>query len=158
VLAPKTLLRLPAAVSPLADFGPHKRFKPVLADTPAGAVRRILLCSGKIAYELERERAVRGADDALIVRLEMLYPFPADALTPILAASPDASLAFVQEEPENMGAWAWIRPRIESLAAAAGHRKPQLAYVGRPESSSPAGSFHGDHERDQHAIVAAAFG
>jgi 2-oxoglutarate dehydrogenase E1 component len=120
-------------------------------------VRRILLCTGKIAYELERERAARGADDTLIVRLEMIYPFPAQALSPLLAASPDAALAFLQEEPENMGAWSWIRPRLEALASAAGRRKPHLAYVGRPESPSPAGSFHGDHERDQHAIVAAAF-
>jgi 2-oxoglutarate dehydrogenase E1 component len=120
-------------------------------------VRRILLCTGKIAYELERARAERGTEDTLIVRLEMIYPFPAVALTPVLAASPEAALALVQEEPENMGAWSWIRPRLEALAAAAGHRRPQLAYVGRPESPSPAGSFHGDHERDQHAIVAAAF-
>jgi 2-oxoglutarate dehydrogenase E1 component len=157
VLAPKTLLRLPAAVSPLADFGPGGRFAPVLASPPTGPVRRILLCTGKIAYELERERAKRGTDDTLIVRLEMIYPFPADALSPLLAASPDASLAFVQEEPENMGAWSWLRPRLEAVAAAAGHRRPRLAYVGRPESPSPAGSFHGHHERDQHAIVAAAF-
>ncbi|HYY84175.1 MAG TPA: 2-oxoglutarate dehydrogenase E1 component, partial [Beijerinckiaceae bacterium] len=134
VLAPKTLLRLPAAVSPLAEFGPGKRFAPVLASGPSVGARRILLCTGKIAYELERERAERGADDTLIVRLEMIYPLPADALGPVLAASPDAALIFVQEEPENMGAWSWLRPRLEALAAAAGHRSPQPAYVGRPES------------------------
>ena len=156
VLAPKTLLRLPAAVSPLAEFGPNKRFSPVLASGPTGA-KRILFCTGKIAYELERERSERGAGDVQIVRLELIYPLPADALSAILAASPDSDLVLVQEEPENMGIWSWIRPRIEDLAAAAGHRKPTLRYVGRPESPSPAGSFHGHHEADQSAIVAAAF-
>jgi 2-oxoglutarate dehydrogenase E1 component len=85
VLAPKTLLRLPAAVSPLAEFGPGKRFAPVLASGPSGVVRRILLCTGKIAYELERERAERGAEDTLIVRLEMIYPLrrkPSDRCWP----------------------------------------------------------------------------
>jgi 2-oxoglutarate dehydrogenase E1 component len=157
VLAPKTLLRLPAAVSPLADFGPSKRFSPVLASGPAGA-KRIVICSGKIAYALEHERAKRSADDVQIVRLEMIYPLPADPLSEILAASPNSDLVLVQEEPENMGVWSWIRPRLEDLAVAAGHRKPKLHYVGRSESSSPAGSFHGHHDADQSAIVAAAFG
>jgi 2-oxoglutarate dehydrogenase E1 component len=157
VLAPKTLLRLPAAMSPLADFGPSKRFSPVLASGSAGA-KRILICTGKIAYALERERVERGADDVQIVRLEMIYPLPADALSAILAASPDSDLVLVQEEPENMGVWSWTRPRLEDLAEAAGHRKPKLRYVGRPESSSPAGSFHGHHDADQSAIVAAALG
>ncbi|HEY0438484.1 MAG TPA: hypothetical protein VGD36_00315, partial [Xanthobacteraceae bacterium] len=156
VLAPKTLLRLPAAVSPLADLAAEKRFAPIIASGPAGA-QRVLICTGKIAYELERERLQRRTDDVQIVRLEMIYPLPADALSAILAASPEADLVLVQEEPENMGVWSWIRPRLEDLAAAAGHRKPKLRYVGRPESPSPAGSFHGDHDADQHAIVAAAF-
>jgi 2-oxoglutarate dehydrogenase E1 component len=157
VLAPKTLLRLPAAVSPLADFGPSKRFLPVLASGPGGA-KRILVCTGKIAYALEHERTQRGADDVQIVRLEMIYPMPNDALSAILAASPSADLMFVQEEPENMGVWSWIRPRLEKLAAATGHLRPKLHYIGRSESPSPAGSFHGHHESDQATIVAAAFG
>jgi 2-oxoglutarate dehydrogenase E1 component len=156
VLSPKTLLRLPAAVSTLADFGPDKRFLPVLASGSPGA-NRILICTGKIAYELERVRSERRADDVQIVRLEMIYPLPADALSEILAASPDSDLLFVQEEPENMGVWSWIRPRLEMLAEKAGHRKPELRYVGRPESASPAGSFHGHHDAEQLAIVESAF-
>ncbi|MDO8874684.1 MAG: 2-oxoglutarate dehydrogenase E1 component [Pseudolabrys sp.] len=156
VLTPKTLLRLPAAVSPLDDFGPNKRFTPTLTSGAPGA-RRILLCTGKIAYELERERSAQGEDRTQIVRLEMLYPLPSAELSAILAASPNAELALVQEEPENMGIWSWIRPRIEDLALAAGHRNPKLRYVGRPESPSPAGSFHGDHDADQAAIVKTAF-
>jgi 2-oxoglutarate dehydrogenase E1 component len=157
VLAPKTLLRLPAAVSPLADFGPGKHFLSVLASGPDGA-KRILVCTGKIAYALEHKRSNCGADDVQIVRLEMIYPMPNDALSAILAASPNADLVFVQEEPENMGVWAWIRPRLENLAAAIGHLRPKLHYIGRSESPSPAGSFHGHHDSDQSAIVVAAFG
>jgi 2-oxoglutarate dehydrogenase E1 component len=156
VLAPKMLLRLPAALSPLAAFGPAQRFTPVLTSGPASA-SRILICTGKVAYELERERAARGLDGVQIVRLEMIYPLPEQALSAILAASPASDLVLVQEEPENMGVWAWLRPRLERVAAAAGHHKPVLRYVGRPESSSPAGSFHGHHEADQVAIVVAAF-
>jgi 2-oxoglutarate dehydrogenase E1 component len=157
VFAPKTLLRLPAAVSPLADFGPGKRFLPVIASGPGGA-KRILVCTGKIAYALEHERTQRGAGDVQIVRLEMIYPMPNAPLSAILAASPNADLVFVQEEPENMGVWTWIRPRLENLAAATGHLRPKLHYIGRSESPSPAGSFHGHHDSDQSAIVAAAFG
>jgi 2-oxoglutarate dehydrogenase E1 component len=156
VLAPKALLRLPAAVSPLSDFGVGRTFTPVIASGPTDA-SRILFCTGKIAYPLEHERAERGASDVQIVRLEMIYPLPAAALSAILAASPDADLFVAQEEPENMGIWSWLRPRLEELAIAAGHRKPKLHFVGRPESPSPAGSFHGDHDKDQAAVVAAAF-
>jgi 2-oxoglutarate dehydrogenase E1 component len=157
VLAPKTLLRLPAAVSPLADFAPSQRFKPVLVFGSVGA-KRVIICTGKIGYALEHERGERGADNVLIVRLEMIYPLPVEELSTLLTDSPDSELFLVQEEPENMGIWAWVRPRIEALAAAAGHRRPKLHYVGRPESPSPAGSFHGHHDADQSAIVAAAFG
>jgi 2-oxoglutarate dehydrogenase E1 component len=157
VLAPKTLLRLPAAVSPLSEFEPGRHFMPVLASGPANA-KRVILCTGKIAYMLEHERADRRVDDVQIVRLERIYPLPVDALSALLANSPDGDLVLVQEEPENMGVWSWIRPRVEALAAAAGHRRPKLHYVGRSESPSPAGSFHGHHDRDQSAIVAAAFG
>jgi len=156
VLAPKTLLRLPAAVSPLSDFGTGRTFSPVITSGPARA-RRILFCTGKIAYQLENERAQRGGGDVQIVRLEMIYPLPAGALSALLAASPDASLVVVQEEPENMGIWSWIRPRLEELAVAVGHRKPKPHFVGRPESPSPSGSFHTDHDADQAAIVTSAF-
>jgi 2-oxoglutarate dehydrogenase E1 component len=156
VLAPKALLRLPAAVSPLADFGAGHTFVPVITSGPVRA-SRVVFCTGKIAYQLEHERAERGANDVQIVRLEMIYPLPAAALSAVLAASPDAELVVAQEEPENMGIWSWLRPRLEDLANAAGHRKPKLHFVGRPESPSPAGSFHGDHDKDQAAIVTAAF-
>ncbi|WP_424139420.1 2-oxoglutarate dehydrogenase E1 component [Roseomonas chloroacetimidivorans] len=153
VMSPKKLLRLPAAVSPLDDFAPGRCFRPVIAGAPRGDVGLVLFCSGKIAYELEEELAQRQADGAVVVRLEQLYPFPAEILAELARRWPDARCRWVQEEPENMGAWSWVRPRLEAVLASAGLGSPQLAYVGRPESPSPAGSFHGDHDADQRAIV-----
>ena len=157
VMSPKKLLRLPAAVSPVADFLPGSAFRPVIASAGDGEMARILLCSGKIAYELEEERAARGADDVAILRLEQLYPFPEDAVLALLRQWKRAHLVWVQEEPENMGAWRWLDRRLERLGAAAGMEAPRAAYAGRPESPSPAGSFHGAHDDEQRAIVVQAF-
>ncbi|WP_159997602.1 2-oxoglutarate dehydrogenase E1 component [Roseomonas sp. 18066] len=156
VMSPKKLLRLPAALSPLEAFLPGEAFHPVIADVPAKA-EKILICSGKMAYELEEERAATGAPIG-IVRLEQLYPFPAEALAAILTKHPQAALAWVQEEPENMGAWRWLDRQIEALAEANGVARPRPAYHGRAASPSPAGSFHGAHDAEQRAIVEAAFG
>ncbi|WP_338663326.1 2-oxoglutarate dehydrogenase E1 component [Pararoseomonas sp. SCSIO 73927] len=155
VIAPKRLLRLPAAVSPLADFLPGSGFRPVVASVPAGPVHSVLLCSGKIAYELE-ERA-RGVEGVAVLRLERLYPLPAEELAALLRRWPEARITWVQEEPENMGAWSWMDRRLEAVAAAAGLAESRPGLVARPESPSPAGSFHGDHDADQAAIVERAF-
>jgi 2-oxoglutarate dehydrogenase E1 component len=157
VMGAKKLLRLPAALSPLADFLPGTGFRPVVATLPAGPVARVLLCSGKIAYELEEERAARQAEGVAILRLEQLYPFPAEELAALLRRWPGARMAWVQEEPANMGAWTWIDRRLEALATECGMSAPRADYVGRLDSPSPAGSFHGDHEADQRAIVERAF-
>jgi 2-oxoglutarate dehydrogenase E1 component len=155
VMSPKKLLRLPAAVSPLSDVAPGQRFAPVLASACEGHVRLVLLCSGKIAYELEAE-AARQAGGVAVVRVEQLYPFPEEALAALCRAWPDAAFRWVQEEPENMGVWNWIERRLERLLIRAGIRAPRPAYVGRQESPSPAGGFHDDHDRDQARIVAEA--
>ncbi|WP_165694100.1 2-oxoglutarate dehydrogenase E1 component [Teichococcus deserti] len=156
VMSPKKLLRLPAAVSPLHAFLPGAPFQPVIADIPANP-EKILICTGKMAYELEEERAATGALIG-IVRLEQLYPFPAEALSAVLKEHPRASIAWVQEEPENMGAWRWLDRQIEALAEASGVARPRPVYHGRAASPSPAGSFHGAHDAEQRAIVEAAFG
>ncbi len=155
--SPKKLLRLPAAISPATDFLPGTRFQPVLVKAGAAPITRVLLCTGKIAYELEEERAKRGAAGVAILRLEQLYPFPAAALAAALRDWPDATYCWVQEEPENMGAWSWLDRRVETLLTGLGARLPRLRYVGRPESPSPAGSFHDGHDTDQQRIVAEAF-
>ena len=157
VMSPKRLLRLPAAVSPLADFAPDRSFEPVLTSAGGEAVDRILLCSGKIAYDLEAECAARKAANVAVVRIEELFPLPAAALAALFRRWPGATCVWVQEEPANMGAWSWLDRRIERLRRDAGARHPTMLYAGRPESGSPAGSFHGDHDADQAAIVARAF-
>jgi 2-oxoglutarate dehydrogenase E1 component len=158
VMSPKKLLRLPEALSPLADFLPGTGFRPLLASAPAtGAVETVLLCSGKIAYELEEARAARGAAEVAILRLERLYPLPATEIAAQLRQWPRARLLWVQEEPENMGAWRWLDRQLETLATEAGCLRPRLHYVGRPASPSPAGSFHGAHDDDQRAILEQAF-
>ncbi|MDN3921488.1 2-oxoglutarate dehydrogenase E1 component [Roseateles violae] len=151
VFSPKTLLRLPQAVSALADFCGERGFEPVIASAPRGMVERVLLCSGKLAYEL------RAASDAAelpiaVVTLEQLYPLPAPQLRSLLARWPEAELVWVQEEPLNMGAWAHLeRPLRELLEIAGLHRA--LRCVARPESASPAGSFHARHGEDQQQLL-----
>jgi 2-oxoglutarate dehydrogenase E1 component len=157
VMSPKKLLRLPAAVSKLADFLPGTGFQPVIASVPEGKVDHVILCTGKIAYDLEEERARSGAAGTAIIRIEQLYPFPAARLSALFRQWPGATFHWVQEEPENMGAWNWLDRRLERLLREAGVRAPTVAYVGRPESASPAGSFHGDHDSDQRALIEQAF-
>ena len=156
-MSPKRLLRLPAAVSPLADFTSGRGFEPVVASLPNGAIDRILLCTGKIAYDLEAARSERAADTVAVVRIEELFPLPDAALSALFRRWPGAPCVWVQEEPANMGAWSWLDRRIERLRRAAGAVEPTMRYAGRAESGSPAGSFHSDHDADQAAIVVAAF-
>ncbi|MFP5512812.1 MAG: 2-oxoglutarate dehydrogenase E1 component [Alphaproteobacteria bacterium] len=156
VLSPKTLLRLPAAVSALADLAPGTGFQPVVV-TAGERADRILLCSGKLAYELERERAALGMDEVAVVRLEMLYPLPEAELSALFRRWTDASCLWVQEEPVNLGAWTYLDRRLEALRQAAGCAEPRVSCVARAEASSPAGSFHGDHDADQRRLVEQAF-
>jgi 2-oxoglutarate dehydrogenase E1 component len=157
VMAAKSLLRLPAARSALATFGPQTAFEPVIASSGPGPTRTILLCSGKLAYELENERKARNAHYVAILRLELLYPFPTQALLPFVTGSPRARIAWVQEEPRNFGAWTYIREAVERLLIDAGITGQGVACIARPESSSPAGGFHADHERDQKHLTEEAF-
>ncbi|MFG1343559.1 2-oxoglutarate dehydrogenase E1 component [Xanthobacter autotrophicus DSM 431] len=155
VTSPKTLLRLPDAISPLSAFAPGEAFRPVLASKPQGPARRVLISTGKLAYELEAERSRLGADDVAVLRLEQLYPFPADALREQLAGWPGCTVLWVQEEPANMGAWTFVDQALEPVLAGCGLARARL--VARPASPSPAGSFHDHHLRDQQELVARAF-
>jgi 2-oxoglutarate dehydrogenase E1 component len=157
VMAAKKLLRYPTALSPLADFLPDSSFKPVISTGADGAVDTVLVCSGKIAYDLEEERTARDASNVAILRLECLYPLPSEEIAALLKRWPRARLVWVQEEPQNMGAWNWLDRRLEKIARGAGCLNPTFHYAGRPESASPAGSFHGSHDNDQRAIVERAF-
>src|SRR5713101_5784890 len=117
VMTPKSLLRHKECVSTLADFGPGTSFKRILAETDHLAddikVRRVILCSGKVYFDLAAERRKRRIDDIAILRVEQLYPFPFTRLGARLAQYPNAEVVWCQEEPENMGAWYFVDRRIE---------------------------------------------
>ncbi|HEX5529721.1 MAG TPA: 2-oxoglutarate dehydrogenase E1 component, partial [Methylomirabilota bacterium] len=152
VMSPKSLLRHRRAVSRLDDFATGA-FQPVLGDPspqePPEAVRRVLLCSGKIFYGLDQGREERDWEGIAIIRLEQLYPFPATELTDALRPYSRATdFAWVQEEPANQGAWSFVRERIEALLD--GRR---LRYIGRAEAASPATGSYKIHESEERALV-----
>jgi 2-oxoglutarate dehydrogenase E1 component len=153
LMAPKSLLRHPAAVSDLKALSAGA-FAPVLADLQAPqTVRRVLVCSGKLFYELAQRRADLNRGDTAIVRVEQVYPFPGAALEEAVKPFKKARDWFwAQEEPENMGAWTFVRPRLEALLG-----KP-VAYIGRPAAASPATGFPAVYRAQQAAIVRAALG
>ena len=155
VLSPKTLLRLPAALSPLADFSTGTSFRQIIANGPEVAAN-VLLCSGKLAYELEKEGARNELTGVAIVRLEQLYPFPEGPLLELFERWRDAHFAWVQEEPLNSGMWSYLDRRLEQLLRRVGARHPDMQVISRPESASPAGSFHADHNQDQDDLISRA--
>jgi 2-oxoglutarate dehydrogenase E1 component len=153
VLTPKSLLRHPQAVSRLAELT-GGAFQPVLPDPePPAAPKKVLLCSGKLFHELAARRREREDSAVAVVRIEQFNPFPEAGLAELARRWRKAARwAWVQDEPENMGAWPFLRPRLEALLG----RTP--AYVGRPASSSPATGFPALYKRQQSAILEAALG
>ncbi len=160
---PKSLLRHRRCVSALADMGPGTSFHRVLYERPPGEadrqVERVILCSGKVFYELEDERARLGLEDKVaLVRLEQLAPFPSEALGEELQRYPkEAVYLWCQEEPRNMGAWFFVAPRIERLLRDLDKRHTRLAYAGRPPSAATATGFLAQHQREQQRLLADAF-
>jgi 2-oxoglutarate dehydrogenase E1 component len=153
VFTPKSMLRHPAAASPIADFS-EPRFKTVLADGGAQSVERVLLCTGKIGHELAMERKRRKDAATAIVFLEQIYPFPEKELEEALGAYSDArEFVWVQEEPSNMGARSFVLPRLERML----HGR-KMRTVNRSASASPATGSAKAHEMEQKTLLALAFG
>jgi len=153
VFTPKSLLRHPKCVSPLEDFLGGSRFREVLDDTKVEPekVRKVLFCSGKIYYELESFREEKGQDHVAIVRLEQLHPLPVKQLETVIEQYSNCQTwCWVQEEPENMGAWCFMNRKFKFTP------KP-LQLVSRKESSSPAGGFAKIHQQNQQALIERAF-
>ncbi|MFN8643422.1 MAG: 2-oxoglutarate dehydrogenase E1 component [Candidatus Binatia bacterium] len=151
VMSPKSLLRHKMAVSALRDLsdGSFRTVLPEVEPLDAAAVRRVLLCSGKVYYDLVVGREQRDVDDVAIVRVEQLYPFPADEIAAALAPFAAAGEIFwVQEEPWNMGAWHFVYQRLLPLIG----ERP-LRYVGRDEAASPATGSYKIHQAEQADIV-----
>jgi 2-oxoglutarate dehydrogenase E1 component len=158
VMTPKSLLRREEASSPLAAFI-SGRFQRLISDPPAGGesrVKRLLLCTGKVAYDLLAARAKASDDTVAIVRLEQLYPFPETLLAQEIARHPGLEeLTWVQEEPENMGAWSFVLPKLTGRVSAKGRPLP-IRYAGREASASPATGFQKTHELEQTLLLDAA--
>ncbi|WP_410519510.1 2-oxoglutarate dehydrogenase E1 component [Candidatus Anaplasma sp. TIGMIC] len=154
VFTPKSLLRHKLAVSKLSDFS--GRFMPVIGEAidrcTGAAVKKVVICSGKVYYDLLAARGDRA--DIALLRLEQFYPFPKDILAAELAKYPAASVVWCQEEHENMGGWQFVRHRIEESMQAA-KLKGAVTYVGRPESASTAVGYASMHAKEQELILSA---
>jgi 2-oxoglutarate dehydrogenase E1 component len=157
VMSPKSLLRHKRVVSHLDAMGPETTFhrllhEDVLTNDP-GQARQLVMCSGKVYYDLLAEREERGIDDVHLLRFEQLYPFPADALSLVLDRYRGCELVWCQEEPLNMGAWGYIADLIEEVALDVGCENPRPRCAGRPTSASPATGVHKRHLKKQARLV-----
>jgi len=157
LFTPKSLLRLPQASSRLEDLA-TRRFQPVLDDavaTPRDAARRLILCSGKVYYDLTLAPTRAQAQHVALARVELLYPFPREELATLIRGYPNLrEIVWVQEEPRNMGPQKFMLPQLRELVG------PDVTVrdIGRPERSSPAEGYPAAHQAEQARIVAAALG
>ncbi|NBC31388.1 MAG: 2-oxoglutarate dehydrogenase E1 component [Alphaproteobacteria bacterium] len=157
VMTPKSLLRHKDCVSDISLFTGDSSFHRVLhEDTQIGPpeeMRRVVLCAGKVFYDLKKERDERGLTDVTLVRLEQLYPFPDTALAEELKKHPKADIVWCQEEPRNMGAWYHVDRKIEALLHQIGHEARRPSYAGRAEAASPATGLLRRHNQEQAKLV-----
>jgi 2-oxoglutarate dehydrogenase E1 component len=151
VMSPKSLLRHPAAVSRIDDFTTGS-FQEIIDDTAAPQkAARLILCSGKVYYDLADYREKNKVTDTSIVRVEQLYPLHTDRLSELAAQHAGARIVWVQEEPQNMGAWNHLAPSLEEIF------KRKAAYAGREPAASPAVGALALHRRELADFLKAAF-
>ncbi|OZA94238.1 MAG: hypothetical protein B7X57_02215 [Erythrobacter sp. 34-65-8] len=162
IMTPKSLLRHPMAKSSASEFMGDHHFMRIKSDTKDIAddkVRRLVLCSGKVAYDLIEKRDAEKIDDVSIVRIEQLYPFPGEPLALRLSRMAHLEdVVWCQEEPRNNGAWFFVEPLIEEALAAAGAQVERARYAGRTASASPATGLASRHASEQAALIAHALG
>ncbi|MEY8830202.1 2-oxoglutarate dehydrogenase E1 component [Sedimentitalea sp. XS_ASV28] len=164
LMTPKSLLRHKLAISTAEEFTTGSSFHRVLWDDAEKGnsetelvadkkIRRVVMCSGKVYYDLLEERDARGIDDIYLIRIEQFYPFPAISLVKELERFKGAEMVWCQEEPKNQGAWTFIEPNIEWVLnrIKAKHKRP--VYVGRATSASPATGLASQHKAQQEALV-----
>jgi 2-oxoglutarate dehydrogenase E1 component len=159
IMTPKSLLRHKLAVSPRDQFTGQSTFHRILWDddheklTKPKNMKRIVLCSGKVYYDLLEERRKREIDDVMIVRVEQLYPFPHKALVKDFKDYVNADWIWCQEEPRNMGSWQFVHERLEEVMKDIGGKNKRPVYVGRAESASPATGLLRHHNEEQARLV-----
>ena len=170
LMTPKSLLRHKRAVSTLAEMSGESSFHrllwddaQLLADQPIklvkdSKIRRVVLCSGKVYYDLYEEREKRGINDVYLLRVEQLYPFPAKALINELSRFRNAEMVWCQEEPKNMGAWSFIDPYLEWVLAHIDAKHQRVRYTGRPAAASPATGLMSKHLAQLAAFLEDALG
>ncbi|MBA4014201.1 MAG: 2-oxoglutarate dehydrogenase E1 component [Phenylobacterium sp.] len=169
VMTPKSLLRHKKATSTMADLAEGSSFHRVLNDdAERGAntsvklvapdkIRRVVLCSGKVYYDLLDAREEKGVDDVYIMRLEQFYPWPVKSLSAELSRFPNAELVWCQEEPKNMGGWTFVDPWLELTLERLKVKAKRARYVGRPASASTAAGLMSRHMRELQNFLADAF-
>jgi len=170
LMTPKSLLRHKRVVSTLAQLGPGTSFHRVLWDDaqflegqaiklkPDAEIKRVVLSSGKVYYDLYDEREKRGIDDVYLLRVEQLYPFPARALIQELLRFFEAEMVWCQEEPKNMGAWSFIEPNLSWVLDHIGAKYERPRYAGRPASASTAVGLSRKHQQELKALLDEALG
>ncbi len=168
LMTPKSLLRHKRVVSTLPELGPASTFHRILWDdaqhkkgekiklAPDRDIERVVLCSGKVYYDLYEAREAAGIDNAYLLRIEQLYPFPARALIHELGRFPNADIIWCQEEPKNMGAWTFMEPNLEWVLDHAMGPQRRARYAGRAASASTATGQLSRHLQEQAALVADA--
>ena len=162
IMTPKSLLRHKLAVSRRSDFIGDAHFRRIMSDRtpPADAdIKRVVLCSGKVGYDLMEARDAAGLTDTTVIRIEQLYPFPGEALAIRLKRMPKLEdVVWAQEEPRNNGAWFFVGELIEEALAEAGKKGMRPRYAGRASAASPATGLMSRHQTEQSALVADALG
>ena len=158
IMTPKSLLRDKRAVSNLSDFVAGTTFQPILADPrqdkiPAKNVKRIILCSGKIYYDLMEAVDAKKSQDIVVLRQEQLYPYPHDVLVKMLSPYAHADVVWCQEEPQNMGSWTFIDRLLEDALLAAKFKQSRPKYVGRPAAAATATGLLSRHLQEQERFI-----
>ena len=168
LMTPKSLLRHKRVISNLAEMGPGTSFHRLLWDDaqsradaviklmPDAQIRRVVLCSGKVYYDLYEARETAKINDVYLLRVEQLYPFPARALIAELARFTDAEMVWCQEEPKNMGAWSFAEPNFEWVLDHVGSKHRRFRYAGRAASASTANGLLSRHQQEQTALITEA--
>jgi 2-oxoglutarate dehydrogenase E1 component len=158
IFTPKSMLRAKEITSRLDELEPGTSFHRVIGETGPiasdDAVRRVVLCSGKVYFDLVKTRATKGDDRVALVRIEQLYPFPFNTLAKVLQRYRNAEIVWCQEEPQNMGAWNFVDRRIEQVLAELDSTAKRPRFVGRAEAASPATGLFRRHVEEQADLVA----
>jgi len=161
LFTPKSLLRHKRAQSSLSELAEGSTFRRVLPDIDPrieanSKARKLVICSGKVYYDLLEAREAKKLDDVVIIRLEQYYPFPHSSLLEEVKKYPDAEVVWCQEEPENMGAWTFVDRRIEAVLLEAGGAAKRPAYVGRKAAAATACGYMRIHTREQQELIEGA--